>query len=309
MKKVGIIVNTHARSVKKNRKDVKELFVGIGGDLVDVRATASFDELEQACLDFKNCSYEYIGITGGDGTIHHTLTRLINVYGTNKVPPLVILRGGTMDNIARDLSVKGKGPDILKRLVAVMRKGNQVRTVARDTLKIDHAFGFIFGTGIVTNILNAAYDCETPGVKRNLVVIFTALKDGLLNNPDSQLFRRIKAHVYVDDYEVPFSDMIGIIAATVEHKGMGFHLLPRANEKKGAFHMMCSGLTPGSIARQVLRAKNGIPLKGELNYNGIGSRLRIVSDHAIEYTIDGDLYKGGRELIIEMGPEVNLVEV
>ncbi|HOO70159.1 MAG TPA: diacylglycerol kinase family protein [Spirochaetota bacterium] len=309
MKTIGIIINPRARSVKKSRVNMADLFEREGGDLVDVRKTGTLDELEQACMDFKRNRYSYIGISGGDGTIHQVITRLINVYLPGSVPPVVLLGGGTMNNIVRDLDLRGTPQAVLSKLVAALKQGSAVATATRDTIKIDNCFGFIFGIGVVTNILNAAYDCADPGPLRNLVVIATALRDGIFNREDSKLFTRIQARVHVDDDEIPFADLLGVIAGTVEHKGMGFHLLPRANEKRGTFQVLISGLKPRELARQVLRAKKGIPLKGALNYNNIGNRVRIFAENDISYTIDGDLYNGSRELIIETGPEITFVEI
>ena len=273
MKTIGIIINPRAKSVKKSGVDMADLFEREGGGLVDVRKTGTLDELEQACMDFKRNRYSYIGISGGDGTIHQVITRLINVYLPGSVPPVVLLGGGTMNNIARDLNLRGAPRAVLSKLVSALKKGSTVSMSTRDTIKIGDRYGFIFGNGLVTNILNAAYDCEDPGPLRNLVVIATALRDGMFNRADSKIFTQLHARVYVDNYEIPFTDLLGVIVGTVEHKGMGFHLLPRANEKRGTFQVLISGIKPRDLVMQVLRAKNVIPLKGELNYNNIGSRV------------------------------------
>lgn len=309
MKKIGIIINPHAKSVKKNKNTIVRDFINIGGDMVDIRFTEDLDVLEKVCRDFKKNGYDYIGIAGGDGTIHHVLTRLINVYLPGKLPPLLLFRSGTMDNIARDINIKGKPADVLKRLVAALKNNKEIQKTERDTIRLENHYAFIFGAGLVTNILNAAYDTETKGFARNMVVVMMAIRDAIFNKRDSTLFKRIEAAVYVDDYEVPFTDLLGIIAATVEHKGMGFRLMPRANEKAGTFHVLISGIRPMQMVRNLFKVKKGIPLKGRLNYNGLGSRLRMVSGSPVLYTLDGDLYTGGKEIIVEMGPRVELVEI
>jgi len=309
MQQIGIIVNPRSKSVKKSPRDMGKLYASIGGELADVRMTADFGELETACRDFKSRGYPYIGITGGDGTIHQVMTRLIDVYGQGKLPRVVLLRGGTMDNISRDLSVKGRGPAILKRLVSALSCGGPVPTTSRDTITIEGRHGFIFGTGIITNLLDEAYNVPDPNVMHNLAVAARALRDGFLDRPDSRIFRRMRARVAIDGAEIPFTDIIGVLAATVEHRGMGFRLLPRAHEEKGRFHALVSGLRPPQIAAQVLRIKRGLPMKGELNFNGLGSRIDIAGDEPFSYTIDGDLYQCAGRLTVEIGPGVNFVEV
>jgi diacylglycerol kinase family enzyme len=309
MIRIGIIVNSRAKGVKKSRRDLAEVFAAMGGDMVDVRTTLSLAELDQVCRDFMTGGYAYVAIAGGDGTVHQVITRLIALYGGHELPRVVLLRSGTMENIARDLSLSGKGPRMLAALVAALARGGDVAVSFRDTIRVDGRYGFIFGTGLVTNILNAAYDCENPGPLRNLVVIAAAMRDGVLNRTDSRLFKRIRAAVRVDDHEIPFTDIAGILAATVEHKGMGFRLLPRANERSGTFQAIITGLRPLEIATQVLRAKKGVPLRGSLNFNDIGSRLVIAGREPLSYTIDGDLYESEGEIVVDMGPRVPFVEV
>lgn len=309
MEKVGIIINPHAKSVKNNQNAMARDFNNIGGDMVDTRFTEDLIVLEKACQDFKKNGCSYVGIAGGDGTIHHAITRLINVYLPEKLPPLLLFRSGTMDNISRDINIKGSPADVLEKLVYALNNKKEIKKTQRDTIRVDNMYAFIFGAGLVTNILNAAYDTDTKGLGRNLAVMIMALRDAFLNKKDSELFKRINAKVYVDDYEVPFTDILGIIAATVEHKGMRFRLMPRANERPGTFQVLLSGIQPMQFVRNLLKVKNGVPLKGKLNYNDLGSRLRMILDSPMQYTLDGDLYTSGKEVIVEMGPRIELVEI
>jgi hypothetical protein len=52
-----------------------------------------------------------------------------------------------MDNVARTVSLKGKGPAILWRLVRALDAGEPVETHRRDTMAIDGRYGFLFGAG------------------------------------------------------------------------------------------------------------------------------------------------------------------
>jgi diacylglycerol kinase family enzyme len=70
MKKIGIIVNANAKKVRKGVIS-SDRFREIGSNLADVRETSTFDELDGALRNFRDEKYPYIGIAGGDGTIHH----------------------------------------------------------------------------------------------------------------------------------------------------------------------------------------------------------------------------------------------
>ncbi len=78
----GIIVNPHSRRNRRTKCAAVREFAEIGGDDVDVRATATLDELDACLAEFRDRNYECVAISGGDGTIHHVLSRLVAVYGS-----------------------------------------------------------------------------------------------------------------------------------------------------------------------------------------------------------------------------------
>lgn len=308
MQRIGIIVNPHARSIKNSSKDMPALFRKIGGEHADVRLSNTLEELDDIILDFRKHGITCIGTSGGDGTVHHVVSRMINLYSPDPAPPLVILKGGTMDNIARTIALKGKGPAILKRLVESFRAGKPLITHARDTMKIGDRYCFLFGCGLTTNFLNAVYSGE-KGTITNIKVIVRALSEGLRDKKDSELFKRLVARVLADGKEIHFREILAILAGTVEQVGMGFTPLPRGNEKPGTFHIIITGEKPIEGVKQFFRIKKGLPMKGEKNFNGIISSLVIESESPFQYTMDGDMFDSQPRLVVEMGPRVELVYV
>jgi len=309
MNNIGIIINPNAKSVKKSRKDLGELFRKTGGDYADVRVTKSFEDTDSCIRDFKKNSVSCIGITGGDGTIHQVLTKMINTYGPEPVPPILILRGGTMDNVARTIHLKRKGPAILQRFIQKISDGIEPELHYRDTMKIGDRYCFLFGAGLTSNFLDAAYDTDNKGFLKNSEVIIRALREGIRDDGTSSLFRRLNAEVAVDGEPLGFTEILGMLSGTVEHVGMGFSPLSRAIEKDGTFHLIVSGLKPIDGVKQIFRMKKGKPLKGENNFDGLASRLEITSPAPFRYTMDGDLYDCPGKLRVESGPRIALVYV
>lgn len=309
MDSIGIIINPNAKSVKKSKKDLAGLLRDTGGSYADVRVTKSFDDTENCIRDFKNNRVSCIGITGGDGTIHQVLTKMIRIYSPGPPPPILILRGGTMDNVARTISLKRKGPEILRRFIKKIRTGADPELHYRDTMKIGDRYCFLFGAGLTSNFLDAAYDTDNKGFLKNSEVILRALREGIRDDGTSSLFRRLNASVTVDGITLPFTEILGMLSGTVEHVGMGFSPLSRAIEKNGTFHLIISGLRPLEGVKQIFRMKKGKPLKGEKNYDGLATRLEIASPAPFRYTMDGDLYDCPGKLLVETGPPVALIYV
>ncbi len=308
MQRIGIIINPHAKSIRKSGKDMPAIFRKIGGEYADVRVSSTLEEVDDIIRDFKRNGIAFIGTSGGDGTVHQVATRMINIYRPEPAPPLVILKGGTMDNIARTISLKGKGPAILRRLTALLRAGGRAVTHKRDTMKIGDRYCFLFGCGLTSNFLNAVYEGE-KGTIKNIKIITRAIREGLLDKKDSDLFRRLSGRILIDGKELHFREILAILAGTVEQIGMGFTPLPRGNEKPGTFHIIITGEKPIEGVKQFFRIKKGLPLKGPLNFNDIISSLVMECDGPFQYTMDGDIFDCDGRLVVEMGPPMELVSV
>ena len=68
------------------------------------------DALLESVQSMKEAGADILCIDGGDGTIHQAFTALWKVYGMDTpYPTIALLKGGTMNNIARNVGV-GFGP-------------------------------------------------------------------------------------------------------------------------------------------------------------------------------------------------------
>ena len=99
---IGTVVNPRAR---KNAEDPAR--IGRLGQILDtegiVRQARTLDEIADIAREFRGSGIDILGIDGGDGTIHHTISAFIPIYGDAGLPPIAILRGGTMNTIANSL--------------------------------------------------------------------------------------------------------------------------------------------------------------------------------------------------------------
>jgi diacylglycerol kinase family enzyme len=308
MKKIGVFVNPAAKALRKKSSSVIEEFKKIGGDLVDVRACVSYEDNKKAIAEMKKSGVSCVAITGGDGTIHHIISEVINVWPKNQTPPILLLKGGTMNNIARSAGVKGSPRTILSKYIKAVKEGREVSTFKRNTMKVGGKYCFLFGVGMTTNFLNAAYE-GNKGFVKNAEVIFRAIKEGITDSKDSKLFRRLKASVKVDGKDLDLNEVLAILSGTVEGIGMGFTPMPDANKYDGKFHLMVSGNRPIEVVKQIMRLKSGKALLGENNYNGAAGNLVIKSPGVFQYTMDGDIYDADGSITVEGGPGINLIRI
>ena len=99
MSGIGIILNPHSRSNRQNPERIKRLGF-IVGDKGSCKLTNDIRDLPEIVHEFREKQIDILGISGGDGTNHCTLTTFINEYKDTPLPTIAFLRGGTMNAIA-----------------------------------------------------------------------------------------------------------------------------------------------------------------------------------------------------------------
>ena len=153
---------TRARaSTSATRREPRKLGYLIGSHGT-AEATQSLDDLYRVCEEFKKERIDILGISGGDGTMHHTLTAMIKTYGEQPLPLVAILRGGTMNTIANSLGIRGETPQLLFELVDKHRRGSPSTCSRTEILQVGDKYGFIFGNGIIYNFLHEYYATGNP---------------------------------------------------------------------------------------------------------------------------------------------------
>lgn len=309
MNKVGVIINPHARVVKKMNIDPLQFFTGISEGYADIRVTRSIAEIDPVIKEFRKLRIPYVAVCGGDGSHHHILSRFINIYGKEPVPPLLHLRAGTMNTQPRTINLKGKPEEILKRMIAILKQNGTPRVFVRDTIRVEDRYCFIFGVGMTANFLNEYYKGEGTGPKKAMKTIWKAIKGVTVGADVGSLFDRLNCRVEVDGKLVPHNDFIAVIATTVDDIGIGFKPMYRAYEKEGTFHVLSAGCQPGDIVKNLWKIKTGQPVNHPHVFDQIGKKLVIKSEKKMLYTMDGDMYEAEKKLEAEAGPQVRLVYV
>jgi len=308
MKKTGVLINPNAKKFRTGRSSLKK-YTSINSDLIAIRTTESSDEIKDVIYDFKKSNCDYIGIAGGDGKLHLAVSELINIYGPGRVPPILILREGTMDNVARTIKLKGRGPELIRRLLWAVENNRRIEIHRRNTLKINNKYCFLFGTGIVTNFLNQAYSGKEKGLIRNIQVAFAAFIESIRNEPEGIIFNTMSGEIFIDDNILNINPVNGILAGTVEHIGMGFSPLAEAGSLDNAFQAIITGMPPLNLIKNLNRIRIGSKINDSGYYNNHCRSMKLIYPEDFDYTMDGDIYRAEKELIVEMGPVIDLIKV
>ncbi|HEX7599847.1 MAG TPA: acylglycerol kinase family protein, partial [Polyangia bacterium] len=217
---IVVFVNPGSRA---NRRDPGRAgrFSSILGETGYVVSPTSSEELAAQARKVAEAHPSIIGVHGGDGTLHWTVTALLRAYGQRPLPPLALLVGGTMNVVASSLGIQVQPETLLAQLAAGERAGLQPKVIARCCLKIvlgtpkgfpnppatvrgeqssptPHAgiqeeFGFVFGTGLISNFLEEYYAKGAYGAGRAIsILIRSVLSEATTGGYSQRIFRRFQ---------------------------------------------------------------------------------------------------------------------
>jgi len=308
MKRVGVIVNSNAKKIRSVRNSI-DRYMKQNSENTIVSILTNIEELKLICETFKSKKMDYICIAGGDGTIHSVLSELINIFGKDPIPPILILQEGTMNNIARSLKLKGTGPVLLKRFLKILENDEVIITKERNTIKILNKYCFLFGTGFVTNFLDKVYSGKEKGLFRNIQVGLMGLKEVFLKDEDCRIFKLTEQAIFIDGKKVLINPVSGLLAGTVEHIGLKFSPLREAVQSENVFQVIVIGMHPRGILKYLNKIRTGKRIKSPKYLNILGKTILMKQKGIFQYTMDGEIYNIENELKVSMGPKVKLVKI
>jgi diacylglycerol kinase (ATP) len=306
---IGLITNPRSRVNKKDPSKPRALAHLIGSHGT-AEATGSLDDLYRVCEEFKKERIDVLGISGGDGTMHHTLTAMIRTYGDQPMPPVAILRGGTMNTIANSLGIKGDPPNLLFELVDKHRRGVALETFERNLLQVGDRYGFIFGNGIIYNFMHEYYGTGAPSPSTAVKLIASAAASTMVRGPLSKrIYRRFKAQVVCDGDRWACDDYITVAAAVVEQIGLGFTPFYRCRERPGHFAVLGIHTSAIGFVSELPAILRGQPMRRDKVIDQVARELVFYSDEKVEYMIDGDTYVGEETLTLKTGPAIRFIKL
>ena len=303
---LAIILNPAAGGGRYDERRIKGLRA-IGGSRAVVFSTAQHDLVDAVAQGVRERGVGTVGIVGGDGTISGTLSALHRAYGEAPLPRLAFLRGGTMNTIANALEIPRKQPEeLLKRLL----ESRSSTSVLRATIKVENRLGFLWTAGVMVGFLRVLYDTRDrqQGSLRALTLLakgsWQALTGGELIQ---QIETPLGATARVDGVQHPTRRYTALAAGTVEQIGLGSRPFPRAAECQDQFQVFAFHGSLQSLARQLPRIRRGLPIQKGLGFDPLAKKLELQSEGGpIEYALDGDIYKADKELLVEVGPRVEV---
>jgi len=313
--KVGVVRNPNANKNRKNKNPKEALIeiLDVRGFLIETRDTNK--SLEDAIASFLNEDVDVICTDGGDGTVHHTLTKLIELYEKDgkEIPIFVPLMSGTVNFAAKCIGSNKKPVEILEDIME-----REIETKTINTLKIAYKeknlCGFVYGMGMIANFLEKYYDKNTSGflsyetsVRKASGLIFKSIVSLTFGTSLSkEIIKPIFADIKTDNYRE--SNPMVVLASTLQINVLGlkpFHELSKSGE---GIYVVSGNFEKSTLLKNIPNVFLGKKLSGEGIYMNKINCLEIKTNEECSFTIDGELYKLniGESIIVEQGPKIRV---
>lgn len=299
--RVGLIFNPYSRFNHKHD------WLGKAKAMLGAHAvcsTTSVHEIDRALVYLlREQERTVLAIGGGDGTLHHVLNVLITRWlrereqhqGPLALPPVLILRGGTLNIVARALRVLGS-PDRTLRLFLRRYRDcalASVPLISQAMLALSSSeqtrYGFIFGSEATARCLEL-YENRFGGGYTGLAWFLEEVARGYLMRTElwhqyKYLVEDAPGQAEVDGRSMPYR---GLVASTVDIKLLGGLIQGMHVQSHMAQTMqvrVLGALSPAAFIRSLPRLVLGQQGTGIQDYPGT-KEVRLCGD----FSLDGEVF-------------------
>lgn len=271
-------------------------------------STYTLEDVDDSVHDFMKYDVDIIAISGGDGTAHRTLEKLVVGYGEEPLPPILLLPSGTQNMVPKSFGITGNSITTLILTQTRYMHNLPLTTVKRNLLKVNDHYSFMFGLGISTRFLKAHYARGTSHFHAMTLLgsyMIDALKGG---DVARQLTAPIPMSISFDGGE--FQRLQGVhtvFCSFAEELALRFKCFPRAGWQKDKFEALTIDATmlQTVFALPTLWAGSLKPLPGLRR--DLLETMEIKLDSPEPYTLDGEIYDGADHFRLEPGPELEFI--
>ena len=305
---IGVVSNPRARKNAVDPARIERLRRVLDSEGV-FREARTFEEIANIAREFRRSRIDILVIDGGDGTLHHTLSAFIPIYSGTDLPPIGLLRGGTMNTIASSLGIKGLSEAILQRIISTIKGWAPLEVVRANTLMVNNRHGFIFGLGFPVSLLNAYYRGKGRGRWKTIRVLLEILSSTLeREGAETNFFQPFKADIWLDGEKLPPGRYTAILGSTVEGVGLGFKPTRRAGEREDLFQILCLDMGPKRMGLNALKVLLGMELRDEKLYDRMATRSVIKLEKPADMQIDGEIFMNQRDVRLRIGPAIRFIK-
>lgn len=307
MSGIGVILNPYSKRYKNNPNKLEQMAF-IVGDKASCKSTHDLDDLTRVAEEFKSRDIDALAISGGDGTIHCTLTAFLRVYGEKPLPKITFLKGGTLNTVARTMGIHGKTEKLLSNFLVKYHEDIPFEVKKLRLLRVNNHYGCLFGIGLIYNFMDAYYNHKEVSPWVAVKTLSHTIFSALFNTPYTRKMNaRFDAEVIADGQVWPYANYSAIYAGSIRQFGLdfnNFHYMIAQNQKIHACAMSCQART---ILPYVWKMRQGQVSGLPDLFEQPVTNFEIKLNQPLPYMIDGELLPPTDHYVISAGPELQVL--
>jgi diacylglycerol kinase (ATP) len=303
---IGLIANIHSGKNKRNPRIIEQFrkILGSKGELI---LSSSLEKLPKEVLRLKQENVEIIAINGGDGTVHQTITAIFQIYGDEPWPKIAILKGGTMNNIARNVGIPLL--DSAHTMLRTLVESENFKTIIKHPLIVDEKYaGFIYGTAGIATFLEEYYENGNTSVWKAAWMSIRSITSAFIKGPYSKrIFASKPITIQVDNKHGKNDHYNNLGISTLSD--LGFYLKPfyETISRPDIAHLITMNCSPLNIVFALPKMWRAKPTQKSYIEDLSGQRITLTFGGEQSYTLDGDLYPVCNQQNIRIGPPINFI--
>ena len=306
MSGIGVVLNPHSRRYRRFPHRLSRMAF-IVGERGHCKATESLDDLETVAHQFRDKAIDILALSGGDGTVHKTLTAFIHAYGAQPLPKIALLRGGTLNTVATCCGIHGSSEKLLLKVIYRYQEDQNFKTTTVIPMKINQEYGFIWGCGVINRFMEAYYASGRPSKVHAAWTLIRSISSALVNGRfANDMFAPFDAEVRCNDHVWPLDNYRAVFAGAVPELGLRFRVFYKSSEQT-PIHAMAFTVPPRQVLRYVPSMFRGKPSGcPDLIEEGT-THMRVKLAQPMAYTIDGDMFEPCDTFDISCGPRLDVL--
>jgi len=277
------------------------------GELVITRHVSHVPELAAECLQK---GIDYLGVNGGDGSLHVALSAFISIYKDRKLPTIVPLRGGTMNTMPHSVKIKGNPVSILTKVVQNYQARVPIPTIKQHLVRLNDQYGFMSGAGIPPNFLSAYYSGTSTGPWQGFKVIVHTIASLAVQGPFYK-YVTAPAHckIRIDDEDLSPRYYMAFLGCSIREIGLRCTPTPHAYDKPGHFQFLATTMKPSELMTKLGHLWLAKDIIHPDVFSRVTSRVYIEPLSNMRYTIDGEIYETEDPIEMGCGPTIDMVKL
>ncbi len=330
--RIVVVINPQARRTRDPALTPKLLdqaqAAGIDAAIVN---TPTLSELAPALRLQRQAGCDVLVAFGGDGTLAALLATAATIF--DPLPPILLLPGGTMNTVARNLGLRGPPGSLFARALHSLASSPDLArlpSTRQEVMRVEIAderplrdgepdlsapatastrYGFIFGAAMGARYL-AAYDSHPRrGPLWAAALALRTVGSSLIPGGGSfarWLFAQTPAALTLDGQLQPESAFRTILCATVPDVGLGFRVPWQAGRVPGRFAVVASGIGITQNALQLPRMLRGQPLSGQPHVDRLVETATLTFERPQQLTMDGEVF-AGQSITLRLAPPLQIL--